>query len=247
VAFKARLSLFGSLTGGLVIGYSDMPMKFWAVDIFDRIWFAEFKLRRNGEYSLVQLSFGENSIQQLHFGRYDELLELFGIVVETSFALKEKEFTGVEFDWRFVKSMGMFYNIGYNSQGLYVANQFPDFVKNIAEQTAGQAFGLLVSVFSPQEKYNPDDLLINNARLAVDELHFEKQLYANSDRLKVTENRSELTNLASEVDYLNLRLRAQAVRERKKFVEQAWFMQAHGDVRVRFGEKFTATGPRVPS
>ena len=247
VAFKARLSLFGSVTGDLVIGYSDMPMKFWAVDIFDRVWFAEFKLRRNGEYSLVQLSFGENSIQQLHFGRYDELLELFGIVVETSFALQQKEFTGVEFDWRFVKSIGMFYNVGYNSQGLYVANQFPDFVKNIAEQTAGQAFGFLASIFAPQEEYNPTDLLINNARLAVDEFHFEKQLYANSDRLKVTENRSELTHLASEVDYLNLRLRAQGVRERKKFVEQAWFMQAHGDVRVRFGEKFTAEGPRVPN
>jgi len=247
ISFKARLSLFGSVRGGLVLGYADMPMKFWAVDIFDRVWYADFKLRRNGEYSLIQLSFGDNSIQQLHFGRYDELLEVFGIVLDTNWALRDKEFTGIEFDWRFVKSMGMFYSVAYNSQGLYVGNQFPDFVKNIAEQMAGQAFNLLISINSSQEKYQATDLLVNNTRLAVDELHFEKQLYANSDRVKITNARTELAHLASEVDYLNLRLRAQAVRERRKFVEQAWFMQAHGDARLRFGEKFTAEGPRVPS
>ena len=247
ISFKARLSLFGSVTGGLVLGYSDMPMKFWAVDIFDRIWYADFKIRRNGEYSLVQLSFGDNSIRQLHFGRYDELLEIYGIVLDTNWTLREKEFTGIEFDWRFVKSMGMFYDVGYNSQGLYVANQFPDYVKNIAEQMAGQAFNLLISVNVQQEEYQATDLLVNNTRLAVDELHFEKQLYANSDRTKISNARTEIAHLASEVDYLNLRLRAQAVRERRKFVEQAWFMQAHGDVRLRFGEKFTAEGPRVPT
>ncbi len=247
VSFKVRLSLFGSVTGDLVIGFSEMPLKFWAIDIFDRVWYGDFKARRNGEYNLVQLSFGENSIQQLHFGRYDELLELFGIILDTNWALKEKEFTGVEFDWRFVKSMGMFYNIAYNSQGLYVGNQFIDYAKNIAEQTAGQAVGLIASAISPQENYNPTDILINNARLAVDELRFEKQLYANSDRTEVSDARTELTHLASEVDYLNLRIKAQATRERSKFVEQAWFMQAHGDVRVRFGEKFTAEGPRVPN
>ncbi len=225
-----------------------MPMKFWAVDVFDRIWFADFKLRRNGEYSLVQLSFGEGAIQQIHKARYDELLKIFNIVLDTSFALDEKEWTGIEFDWRFVKGMGMFYSFSnYNTQGLYVANQFPDFIKNIAEQTAGQAFGLLVSVVSPQEEYQATDLLVNNARLAVDELRFEKQLYANSDRAPSPQARTVLDHLAQEVDYTNLSIRAQATKGRRQFVEQAWFMQAHGDVRLRFGEKFVAEGPRVPT
>ena len=248
VSFKARLSLFGSIRDGLVLGYADMPMKFWAVDVFDRIWFADYKLRRNGEYSLIQLSFGEGAIQQLHIPRYDELLKIFGIVLDTSFTIKEKEWTGVEFDWRFVKAMGTFYHFSnYNTQGLYVANQFPDFVKNIAEQTAGQAFNLLISVNSSQENYQATDLLVNNARIAIDELHFDKQLYANSDRAPVPDGRTVLDHLAQEVDYTNLSLRAQATRARRQFVEQAWFMQAHGDVRLKFGEKFVAEGPRVPT
>ncbi len=247
VSFKARLSLFGSITAGLVIGYDDMPMVYWAVDIFDRIWFADFTLRRNGEYSFTQISFGENSIQNLHFARYDELLELFGIVLDVNWTLREKEFTGVEFDFRFVKATGMFYKIGYNSQGLYVGGQFPDYVLNVATQAFSQIFPFIASVFFAGEEFNATDLLVNNARLAIDDYRFEKQLYTNSDNEAVDNARSILTHEASEVDYLNAKTRAEAFRERKKFVEQAWFMQAHGDVRLRFGEKFVASGERVPT
>jgi len=251
ISFKARLSLFGSLTGGLVIGYADMPMKFWAVDIFDRVYFADFTLRRNGQYSLAKLSFGENSIQQLHRARYDEYIKIFGIVLESDFLLQEKEWTGIEFDWRFVKAIGMFYDLGYNNEGLYVANQFPDFAKNISEQAFGQAFGFAVAgvntLVGLQESYQAQDFLVNNVRLAVDELHFEKQAYANSDRAPVPDARTVLDHLAQEADYVNLQVRARATQGRRLFVEQAWYMQAHGDVRLRFGEKFVATGPRVPN
>ena len=141
----------------------------------------------------------------------------------------------------------MFYKYGYNSEGMYVANQFPDYVKNIAEQTAGKLFPFVANLAIPGQSYNPDDLLIEHAKIAVDEFHFEKQLFANSDDEKIPDGRTKLDHDAGEVDYLNLKGKAIASRERKKFVEQAWFMQAHGDVRIRFGEKFTARGPRVPN
>ena len=147
--------------------------------------------------------------------------------------------------------MGMFYDLGYNSEGLYVANQFPDFSKNIAEQAFGQAFGFIVSgiktLTGNQEEYQAQDFLVNNARLAVDELRFEKQAYANSDRAPVPDARTVLEHLAQESDYVNLQVVAQAKKGRRQFVEQAWFMTAHGDVRLRFGEKFVAQGPRVPT
>src|SRR3989304_424126 len=250
VHFKARLSLYGSFTGGLVIGFADMPMIIWAVDIFDRIWFSKFQLRRNGEYSYQSLSFGENSMQLLHHGRYDEYLKWYNIVLETDWLLKQKEFSGLEFDWRFVKGMGIFYEAGYNNEGLYVGSQFPDYANNIAQQMMGGTFAFLASIGLPGESYQPNDLLVNNARLAIDELHFEKQLYTTSDDKPLNtlgaNSRAILDHNASEVDYLNLKIRAQASRERKKFVEQAWFMQGHGDVRLRFGEKFRAEGSRVP-
>ncbi len=247
VSFKARLKLIGSLTEGLVVGYSDMPMVFWARDIFDRVWFANYKLRRNGEYSLIRISFGENGIQNLHHARYDELLELFGIVLDINWFLKEKEFTGIEFDWRFVKSMGTFYEIGYNSEGLYIANQMIDYVKNVATQAFSQIFPFLVSVLFPGEDFQANDFLVNHALLAIDEFRFDKQLYTNSDDISVPDARTVLDHQAPEVDYINAKITAQASKQRKLFVEQAWFMKAHGDVRLRFGEKFIARGPRVPN
>lgn len=247
VSFKARLSLFGSVVGSLVVGYSDMPMVFWARDIFDRVWFAKYKLRRNGEYSFQQISFGENSIQNLHHARYDELIEMFDIVLDINWFLKEKEFTGIEFDWRFVKSMGTFYEIGYNSEGLYIANQTIDYIKNVAIQAFTQIFPFLVSVLFPGEEWNSNDYLVNNSRLAIDEFRFEKQLYTNSDDVSVPDARTILDHQADEVDYINAKITAQASKQRKLFVEQAWFLKAHGDVRLRFGEKFVASGPRVPA
>src|SRR3972149_2488990 len=250
IHFKARLSLYGSITGGLVLGYADMPMVCWAVDIFDRIWYTPIKISRNGQYDVFDLSFGENSAGQLHHGRYDEYLKLFGIVLETDWLLKEKEWSGLEFDWRFVKAIGIFYEAGYNNEGLYVASQFPDYVKSISEQVAGSIFPFIISQGLPGEEHQPNDLLINNARLAIDELHFKKQLYTTSNNKSLqtlgSNSRAILDHDASEVDYLNLKIKSQASRERKKFVEQVWFMQGHGDVRLRFGEKFVASGSRVP-
>ena len=247
ISFKARLSLIGSVTGELVVGYHDMPMKMWAVDVFDRVWYADFQLRRNGQYSLVQLSMGENSIQQLHRARYDELIEVWGLVLDLNFFLQEKEWTGIEFDWRFIKAMGMFYYAGYNSEGLYVANQLIDWAWSFAEQIFGQAFAFGVSFIAPQQEYQAQDFLVNNARLAVDELRFDKQAYANSDRAPVADARTVLDHLAQETDYENLSVRARSTQARREFVEQTWFMTAHGDVRLRFGEKFVAEGPRVPT
>lgn len=249
IHFKARLSLYGSITGKLVIGYADMPMICWAVDIFDRIWFTRFKIARNGQYGRFSLSFGESSAGELHHGQYDEYLTLFGIVLETDWRLKEKEWNGIEFDWRFVKGMGVFYEVGYNNEGLYVANQFPDYAKNISEQVAGQGFPFIASVILPGEGFQPGDLLVNNTRLAIDELHFKKSLYVTSDN-KPTDltgsSRAILDHDASEVDYINLKIKSQSSRERKKFIEQVWYMQSHGDVRLRFGEKLVASGLRVP-
>jgi len=246
---KIRLSLYASnlffLTTNLAIGYSDMPMKAFAVDIFDRVWFTDFKLRRNGEYSSIKLGFGETAPQQLHHYRVDELLELFGILLPFDFFLQQKEWTGIEFDWRFVKSWGVFYTGGYGVNSQYIAGQILDYISNIAGQVASQLAYHIITTLTFTE-IPLENSIIKLAKIAIDELHFEKQLYANSDDSHVPDARTELDHFISEVDYLNSKSRARASRGRKKFVNQAWFMKAHGDVRARFGEKFTASGLRVP-
>lgn len=245
---KLRLTLsatdFLNLTTTLAVGYADMPMKAFAVDIFDRVWFTDFKLRRNGEYSSIKLGFGETAPQQLHHYRVDELLQLFGILLPFDFFLKQKEWTGIEFDWRFVKSWGVFYSVGYGVNDQYIAGQIPDYITNIIGQSGSQLLYQALSL-NPFDT-SPKNAIIKTAKLAIDELNFEKQLYVNSDDVQITDARTELEHFISETDYLNAKSRAQAFRERKKFVNQAWFMKAHGDVRARFGEKFIASGPRVP-
>ena len=248
-SFKVRLSLIGTSLGGtvqLAIGYADMPMRAWSVDLFDRIWFADFKARRNGEYSLVKLSFAEGGSRQLHYGRVDELLTLFGLPINSDFFLREKEFTGIEFDFRFVKSFGMFYTAGYGAQGQYFASSLFNFAQDFAGQVATQLFHQAVSTLSFTE-IPLESAIIVQAKLAIDEFNFEKQLYTNSDDVSVPDARTVLDHLLQENDYQNAKIRAIGSRERKKFVNQAWFMKAHGDVRMRFGEKFTVTGPRVPT
>jgi len=50
----------------------------------------------------------------------------------------------------------------------------------------------------------------------------------------------------AERDYLTLKAKAQAVRARRKFFPQFWHMTAKGDVRMKVGQKFVASGTRVP-
>jgi len=223
-----------------------MPMRAFSVDIFDRVWFADFKQRRNGEYSLQKISFGEGGSKQLHYGRVDELLELFDLPINFDFFLREKEFTGIEFDFRFVKSFGFFYSGGYGVQGQYFASTALEFAKDFAGQVATQLFHQAVNTLSFTE-IPLESAIIIEAKLAVDEFNFEKQLYTNSDDDAVPDARTSLDHLAQESDYQNAKIRAIGSRERKKFVNQAWFMKAHGDVRMRFGEAFVASGSRVPT
>ena len=90
-----------------ITGIANIPMVFWAIDSFDRIWFHRFKLRRNGEYDLITIPFSDlntTSSDSLYFARWDELTKVFGYTLGgLNFMLKEKEFTGVKFDWRFVE------------------------------------------------------------------------------------------------------------------------------------------------
>ena len=100
-----------------VVGMSSIPMVFWAVDVFDRVWFYKFNLRANNQWESVTIPFGEFSPQNLHFPRYDELTNFLGYPLTfNSFTIKEKEYNGVAFDWRFVRGWGMFWAGSYDPQ-----------------------------------------------------------------------------------------------------------------------------------
>ena len=242
LTMKVRLSI-NDLGGNLVNQYANMPFKAWAIDVFGRIWYSDFTVRRNGSYSFVRIAFGDNAPQKLHHNRIDELFGAFGFTFSQNFFLKEKQFTGIEFDWRFVKSWGIFWNVAYDDNGMYIGVR-DHFVQTL-EQWAHQ-IGSFALAGITLGAIKQGSLVIDHVHLDIDELGFEKQLFANSDDTKIATARTEIGHLASETDYLNLKGRAQGEKARKEFVNQQWHMLAHGDVRMRLGQTFKITGSRVP-
>lgn len=247
ISFKVRLTVEDS-NNILIGGLSNMPMTAWAVDIFDRIWFTPFSIRRNGQYDFIRIGFGENAPQQLHHNRIDELFTAYGYTFSQNFFLNEKEFSGIEFDWRYVRCWGMFWNITYDDNGMYIG------VRDAIQQTIGGwlaqvgNYGMsnLSSNLTLGQYNTAQSLIIDHAYLDIDELAFEKQLFVNSDDTANPNARTKMESMSMESDYLNLKSRAIAIKERSKFINQSWFMKAHGDVSMKFGESFIAIGSRVP-
>jgi len=248
LSMKVRLTAEDN-AGVLIGNLANMPMTMWAVDIFDRIWFAPFNLRRNGEYSLIKVNFGETAPQSIHHNRIDELFDSFGFTFSQNFFLKQKEFTGIEFDFRFVRGWGMFWNVAYDDNGMYIGvrNNIPDIIGAFLNQLANYGLAGIIQLLSPAaEPLTALSLIIDHVFLDIDEFAFEKQLYTNSDDTANVNARTKLEHLQQETDYINLKVRAQGFKERSRFINQSWFMKAHGDNRMRLGQRFKATGSRVP-
>ena len=242
LTMKVRLSI-EDVNGDLVHDYANMPFTGWAIDVFGRIWSTNFTVRRNGQYSRIRLSFGDRAPQKLYHNRIDELFNFYGFTFSQNFFLKEKQFSGVEFDWRFVKSWGIFWNVAYDDNGMYIGvrDQFVETLSQWAQQIGNFALSKLTDNILPAK-----NLVIDHVFLDIDELAFEKQLIVNSDDSAVSTARTEIAHEAQETDYLNAKGKAQGMKERKKFINQAWFMKSHGDVRLRLGQLFKAIGSRVP-
>ena len=224
-------------------GYANFPMVAWAIDVFGRIWFENFTLERNGQYDHVRVAFGKNSTANLYHNRIDELFSLWGFNFSYNWFLKQKEFTGIQFDWRFVKSWGIFWDLPYDDNHMYtgVRDQFMDSVTSWAKQIGNHLLSSITLLGIPKENY-----IVNYVTLDIDELAFEKNLYVNSDDTAVSNARTEMESHSTETDYLNLKQKSKGVKARKQFIPQQWYVMAHGDVRMRFGKKFHITGSRVP-
>lgn len=256
-AFKMRVSMFRNSAGtSLVEGQPDVPMIFWTADKFDRIWFARFKLRRNGQWDPVRIAIGDLAPNSLYFARWDELAKLNGVVItELDFTLSEKEFSGVQFDWREMKHWGVQLAESYVDTGLY-KNGYQraiDFTEDVSADaqanwywyTAGPAITSIKGLL-PQHTPVTQNLKRFSVKIAIDDLHFEKEQVANSDDVTLADPRTSIEHLSTENDYLNLKDRAIARQARHRFFPQIWHIRSTGDVRLKFGQSFTVTGSRVP-
>ena len=249
-----------------ISGVANIPMIFWAVDSFDRIYFHKFKLRRNGEWENVVIPFStinsrDNS--NLYFARWDELAHFFGYVIGgLNFTLKEKEFTGVKFDWRFVRGWGIMYAESYHENGFYEGGTetWWDGIEQSLKQIGGNIWNLALEAGESITDFftgsgsdpsisgvNPEhaNFVIRQASLAIDDLHYVKELYVNSDDTPVSKSRSMLESFG-DPDYLNCKQYARSRRARSTFFPQTYHITALGNVKIRLGHKFKVTGDRVP-
>jgi hypothetical protein len=228
-----------SATTTTVTGFATIPMTFWAVDIFDRIWFYRFNLRANNQWESVTIPFGELAPQNLHKARYDELVKILGYPIPFfSPGLQEKEYTGVAFDWKFVRGCGWFYNDSYNQQYGYYDKGLKDPFTNFWKT----AIQILNDLGIPT-----GNQIIYSASIAIDEFRFNKELIVNSDDEVVNDPRTKLENRLLEFDYFNAKKIANGLKKRFSFFPQTWHIRTHGDVRMRVGKKFIIRGETVPN
>ena len=245
----------------LVIGIPSIPMTFWAVDMFDRIWYHKFELRRNGYWDEVTIPFGDMSQANLYFPRFDELWHFYDRPLGfTNFALKEREYTGVAFDWRFVRGWGVQYDGSYDDNGYYNGgfDEWWDWATQFAEQFKMNFYNIYALSHnayvnaSAQSKLNKHEKMpigysmIRQATIAIDDIHYKKQLVANSDPNVVSNPRTKVENFGHVEDYITLKILARSQRERESFYPQFWHLKAIGDVRMRVGKSFKVKGDRIP-
>ena len=262
IAFKCRVGMFQDSAGNyLVEGVKEVPLTFWIVDKFDRVWYHKFKLRRNNQWDDVSIPIGDMAQNSLFFGRWDELGELIQGVPLTQFdyTLKEKEYTGVKLDWKYMKYWGIQLDEAYigGQVGLYkngverAWDYLEDNVKHI-EQNGLWMFlkpitdtGVALGLLERNTPYTQNAVRLS-AKIALDDFHFVKDLVATSSDTTITNPRTVVENDGTEQDYLNLKTKAIARATRKKFFPQTAHINCAGDVRLKFGHSFKVKGSRVP-
>jgi len=237
---KMRLSI-RDISNDLVDFIYDMPIVWWFLDKFDRIVYTETKIRRNGEWDTIAFPAGPDAKMQLYDNRIDELVGLLGYTLPFNFFLQEKEYTGVRFDWRNVKAMGCFYKDAYD-QNFFYKNAETDLFDNFIQHITQVGLQLLSGFEQPIA-----NVVIDTAKLALDELTLIKDSYVSSRDISQNDSRQKLSSLTSQSDYINMKILAQGIEVREAFFPQFQTLDGYGDVRLRLGLTFVAQGTRVPN
>lgn len=241
INIKMRLSIRDD-SNDLIDFIYDMPIIFWFLDKFDRIVYTETKIRRNGEWDTIAFPAGPDAKMELYDNRIDELVKLLGYTLPFNFFLQEKEYTGVRFDWRNVKAMGAFYKDAYDENFFY-KNAENDLFENFLQHITQVGLNL-ISGFEADPVAN---VVIDTAKLALDEFTFIKDAYVSSRDDEQSDSRQKISNVTSQSDYLNMKVIAQGIEVRDAFFPQFQTLDAYGDVRLQLGLTFVAQGTRVPN
>ncbi len=147
----------------------------------------------------------------------------------------------MRFDWRQVKAFGCFWKDAYD-ENFFFTNAQDVIFDAIAERLEQIGQNLLTAFLG----FPQGAAVIDNVKLAIDELRFVKDAYVSSEDVTNVDSRQKLIQRADQSDYLNMKQLGKAEAIRDQFYPQFHTLDGYADVDMVLGETFVAQGTRVP-
>lgn len=245
---KIRLGLWNSSDETTkALGYANIPMIYWRKDFNSRFFFKEFSILENNEFYTVEIKLPPFGTTNIFFSRINELVKLLGYTLPFDFFIKEKEFSGVKYEFRKNDSWGVFMKGAYNNQGLFkgYSEQSLDNWYEMASQIIPQIQSWIANPSIPNI-FNTEQLAIDHTLLAIDEEYYIKEGYAISPQISVDDPRTEIIQMQQETDYLTARANADSRIIKNDFYPNERHVSCGGNIDIKYGQEITETGSRIP-
>jgi len=250
-SFKPRMGIFRSSDESEKSkGKKNIAMIYWRKDSNSRFFFKEYSIPENNEYTTIDIKLPPFGPTDLYFNRIDELAEVLGFTLPFDFFIKEKEFSGVKYEFRRNDSWGTFMKSSYNDTGMYTGS-YQNFIDRYIEagtQLIPDILEFIDDIFNGNDvgAFVTTSASIDHINLAIDEEYYVKEGYAIFPIDPVDEPRTDFIQLQQETDYLTARAKGEARVIKNDFYPNERHIGAGGDLDIRYGQQVTETGSRIP-
>lgn len=250
-SFKPKLGIFRSSDESEKSkGKKNIPMIYWRKDGNSRFFFKEYSIPENNEYTTIDISLPPFGPTDLYFNRMDELTQVLGFTLPFDFFIKEKEFSGVKYEFRRNDSWGTFMKGSYNDIGMYTGcyKNYIDRYKEAATQLIPDILEFINNIATGQDvgSFGTTSTDIDHTTFAMDEEYYVKEGYAIFPTTPVDDPRTDFIQMQDEVDYLTARAKAESTVIENDFYPNERHVGVGGDLNIKYGEQITETGSRVP-
>ena len=231
-------------------GKANIEMTYWRKDNNNRFFFKDYTIPENNEFTTIKIPLPPFGPTNLYFNRLDELAQVLGYTIPFDFFIKEKEFSGVRYEWRKNQSWGTFLKQNYNNTGMYVGcyRNYFDSVAESATQLFPDILEFIDDVFNGNDlgAFVTDASSIDHVNIAIGEEYYVKEGYAIFPTTQQPEPRFNFINLQSETDYLTARAQSESDVIKNDFYPNERHVGCGGDIDIKYGQQVTETGSRVP-
>ena len=224
-------------------GLADLPFLLCFRDKFDTIVYKEITQRSHARWGKFRVTAGPNAGMKIFDSRIDELFTLLGFTFPDNFFIEQRELTGVKFDWRRVKEVFCVYKGSYDDNFFYKAGQNAFF--DTFNEHATQVFKDLSVAFTAG-LLDEEEVIVDKAKIAIDDFHFIKDGYISSSDDTEADSRISFVDLPNQTDYVNVKKTIlPRLLSRKQFHPEIQITDCIGNVRLRAGQSYTLNDSTV--